>query len=101
MNYDDTFEDLRRSRLSELIERTANDLKFYRRDYDPEVDIKKLPEEKKIAATTARVRLNDTLHELHAHLEEDWGVYDAERLYPTKSLASGDDTEDYANILGI
>jgi len=100
-NHDDSFESVRRDRLRTLLDLVANDFKTYCRDYDPELNPRSLPEDKRAAHTTARIRLNDTLHEIHKHLEADWGVYDAERLYPERSLSNGDDHEDYAAILGI
>jgi hypothetical protein len=100
-SYDDSFEMIRRDRLEQHLEVLAEDLKVYKKDFIEGARVGKHPEDAVLRSTRSRIRLNDTIHELHKHLEEDWGVYDAERLYPQENLSNGDDTEDIANILGI
>lgn len=100
-NFDDSYEDVRRDRLTDFLERLSGDLEVYKRDFREGAHVSKMPEQQVLASTQARVRLQDTLNELYLHMEEDWGVYNAERLYPTESLSNGADTEAIASILGI
>ena len=100
-NYDDSFDTVRRDKLERYIEVLTEDLKVYKKDFIEGARVGKHAEEAVLRSTQARIRLNDTLHELYRHMEEDWGVYDSERLYPEDSLSNGNDSEDIADILGI
>lgn len=100
-NFDDSYNDVRVDKLQDLVDRLQGDLKAYKRDFIEGARVGKNPEQKVLASTQARVRLNDTLHEIQLHMEEDWGVYDAERLYPTENLSSGEDLDQYSDILGL
>lgn len=67
-----THEDMRNIQLKELIELAAKDLEVFKKD---------LLNTDRETSTTARIRLLDTLHRLHSHVEKEWGVYDADNVY--------------------
>ena len=67
-----THEDMRNLQLNQLVELAAKDLEVFKEN---------LGSSDKETSTTARIRLMDTLHRLHSHLEKDWGVYDADDVY--------------------
>lgn len=68
--------------LASLLDRVQKDLEVYKLQVTD-------PTEQNIA----RIRLQDSLHNLHHYLEDVWGVYDAEKLYPT-ALVDLDDFDE-------
>lgn len=59
--------------LNRLLRKVQEDLEVYR------LQVTDLTEQ-----NIARIRLFDSMHQLHHHMEDVWQVYDADKLYPTE-----------------